>query len=571
MFNFTQKTLVAVFTLAVVAIPNSAIAELYSRARWREHALYARTQFSRPGIGIGGLQVNIRSNLRLEPKNLSYRNGFLSANLGVKRRTVNIPISQIELKEVIDLVQQKNTYVLQTSIDRTVPRTTVYQSSALKETKYIKDLFLVADKEFAAMVGGSSPLPETRIVAPSKEALRLLDSDNSYRKLPTKWIKRPISWSQLFISFDPQMPKLVRMELKPQVLFMSPTGYPVEVKRRAQAIGERPYTKLREDFKKDPSDYLAVLPSVNRVAHVSAALGLVVSACQQPKSCQHLQSVPNRNEEANLAQEYRRIKRKSFFFSRFSPYSTQRRKLRNKWKELSIRNFKNSNSPKAWGAAYDAFEHYKRMWRSGSIYSSKTALNQARVLAKQQFLRYPIPKNDALLQAVATIFMLEDDNTDIKLVKKSLDKAIKYSDKYPGDRISVTDIGIFTSYLMQEKYPQESISIRKEMRRLRYEAILSAYDEVDRYLLKCMKTIRNCSSRDLRKWEADAARAGLNADIISKDIPWLYGRFAYLIGIKEPHSRANRLRLLSSYVELTKAQTYSQELRRLEVDLRKNK
>ena len=87
-----------------------------------------------------------------------------------------------------------------------------------------------------------------------------------------------------------------------------------------------------------------------------------------------------------------------------------------------------------------------------------------------------------------------------------------------------------------------------------------------------MKYPSACPSRELRAWEANTARArlGVYDYYVDKsiDVAWLYGRFSYLVGLKEEKWRSDRLRLLSSYVRLAKTPSHKEELIKLESDLK---
>ena len=184
--------------------------DLYKKTIRTELSLYSRS-YRGVAPGIGGLEVNFASNLRLQPNNLSYRDGFLIANVPNKQ-PIQIPVAKEELKEIIGVVQKNNSqYSLQTSIDQTVTvqttsgADTYFSSAALRETHFLKDLFHRADLEFAQMVYENIPPSRVRNVAPNEESFALLDTDNSYRQLPKNWIKQPYSYPQLFISFNPEM------------------------------------------------------------------------------------------------------------------------------------------------------------------------------------------------------------------------------------------------------------------------------------------------------------------------------------------------------------------------------
>jgi hypothetical protein len=429
--------------------------------------------------------------------------------------------------------------------------------------------------------------PKLRGVSPNTEALRLLDTDTNYRQLPQQWIKQPFSYPQIFMSFDPEMPKLVRMEFRPQVLFPSPSGYIVQVDTQTQTIGENPYVPLKQDFAQNPNVYLEAMPIVERATSITSALGFVAAACKQPKSCQHLVIESNNDEKAKLEKEYNNLEKRLVILTIVPGSLKKELDLYYKWSELSIRNFQPNQSPKAWGYAYDdvnqvirhtinfgikkatiSSENLKPEAKSVLTFLAEQDLilaKQQLTLAKQQFLNYSIPENDTLLQAAAAVvFVSEGREPNLEKAQQSLNKAIELSGEYQGDRIEVTNMGSFVGKMMKERWSQpKGETIIKEMDKLRTEARLKAYDRVDSYLSECMTAILNCPSKKLQTLEVDLARTGLDRSLETGDIAWLWGRLSYLIGVQEPQWKANRLRLLLSYAKSAKTNTHRSELKRL--------
>jgi hypothetical protein len=121
------KKIVSTIVFTTLFIPQIGLAvDLYKKTMWTELALYSRS-YRGIASGIGGLEVNFKSNLRLQPNNLSYKNGFLIANLNNRQTPIQVPITKNELSEVVYLVQQNNSrYVLQTSIDSTPVGATIF-------------------------------------------------------------------------------------------------------------------------------------------------------------------------------------------------------------------------------------------------------------------------------------------------------------------------------------------------------------------------------------------------------------------------------------------------------------
>ncbi|WP_208346650.1 hypothetical protein, partial [Aetokthonos hydrillicola] len=103
------------------------------------------------------------------------------------------------------------------------------------------------------------------------------------------------------------------------------------------------------------------------------------------------------------------------------------------------------------------------------------------------------------------------------------------------------------------------------------------YNLASKYLKSCeqnkLKQSEECSLNKLLNWEAYTMRAGLyEEDVKGKDIPWLYGQFAYYVGVKllenkKPEEAKDRLRFLSSYGKIANS-WHGWKLRRLENDLR---
>ena len=565
MRRFPGNPLIAFFVLIGVFLPNKAIANLRDLSvRWIAYSMYAGDEVASPGTAIGGLQIDITTKLPLNSSDLSYSNGYLSANLQGKR--LQVPISSIELKEAVESVQKHQDLVFQTSIDQNFITTFYgdkqkYVSDGLRTTIFLKDLLVTADLEFAALVQANLPMPPGSAIHPYEQALNLLNTDTDYKALPTQQTLPPLSWPQIFMSFDPKAEGLVRLEFGSQVIFRSLSGYPLEVNPSYQTIGERPYLPLIKDVRQNSSLYRSSLPSVDRAASVTAVLGLVGSACRQLNSCQHLLIKSDIKEVREVNNLYIKLELRVSQAPK-KPQGLQ--KLYKRWQELKLRNFQPGQNPEAWAAAYDALQN-------GMYNPSLT--NQAIQLASKQFLNQPIP-DDALLQAAAAvIYGKEGGVNNLKKAEQSLVKAMKLSKEYPVDSLEVAKMGMFLSNLLNRQGIDKSWaeSLRSSMSILTTIAVIEAYDEIDSYLTKCVKDPSACPSRELRAWEANTARARLGVyDYVAKsiDAAWLYGRFAYLVGLKEPKWRSDRVRLLSSYVRLAKTPSHKEELIKLESDLK---
>lgn len=566
MRRFPGNLLIAFFVLIGVFLPNKAIANLRDLSvRWIAYSMYAGDEVASPGTAIGGLQIDITTKLPLNSSDLSYSSGYLSANLQEKR--LQVPISSIELKEAVELVQKHQDLVFQTSIDRNFITTLYgdkqpYASDGLRTTTFLQDLLVTADLEFAALVQAYLPMPPGSAIHPYEQALNLLNTDIAYKALPTRQALPPLSWPQIFMSFDSKAEGLVRLEFGSQVLFRSFSGYPLEVNPSYQTIGERPYLPLIKDVRQNSSLYRSSLPAVDRAASVTAVLGLVGSACRQPNSCQHLLIKSDIKEEREVNNLYSKLQLRVSQSQKKEPQGL--RKLGNRWQELNLRDFQPGQNPEAWAAAYDALQN-------GMYNPSLT--NQAIQLASKQFLNQPIP-DDALLQAAAAvIYGKEGGVNNLKKAEQSLAKAMKLSKEYPVDSLEVANMGMFLSDLLNRQGIDKSWSesVRSNMAILKAIAIAKSYGQIDSYLTKCVKDPSACPSRELRVWEANTAKAQLgvyDSFIKSIDAAWLYGRFSYLVGLKEEKWRSDRLRLLSSYVRLAKTPSHKEELIKLESDLK---
>ncbi|MBD2415321.1 hypothetical protein FACHB389_17775 [Nostoc calcicola FACHB-389] len=592
MEDFRLKKIVTVFAVAVVCIPQKALAGLYESASWTAHSFYAGRMVGLPAPGIGGLQIEIGSQFVLAPSDIVYSNGYLRANY--KGTSLTVPISQVELNESVALVQSGRETVFQTSLDSLAGGSTLYQSESLqKNTVFLAKLFGIADLEFAAMVQGRIPIPKDEPTHPYNLALQLLDTKDVYASLPTLWKTPPSDWPQLFLSFTSSTPGLVQMEAKPQVFFRSPDGHPVQVSDSVQVLGERPYTLLMQDVKKSPNTYRSFLPAVDRAASVTAALGIIRAGCQQPRSCRQLLAEPQKNELTKVREDYRNFELRLKKTSEIIPQNLQNLSIR--WDELSLQPFNAGQNDQAWGAAYDAVQQnmdytYKLLKfvydaKQQGIKADEKTLNQRIALfdkswelAAQQFLYYTVPNNAQLQAALAVVLIQTKGDENLQKAINVLDQAVKLSaNAQPGDMIDVAKMGLyvgnFISIYKDEKLGKQ---ITEKMKKDLIYAQIKAYKDVDSYLTTCMKSIASCSTEDLLSWEADTVKAGLYSPLTgvvleylkAGDVAWLYGRFSYLVGIKEPKWQQDRLRLLSSYVRLA-SKEHQKELARLEEDLRK--
>ncbi len=525
---------------------------------------YERPQIAIVGVGIGGLQVNVNQKIDVSSSDLFYKNGYLYAKL--KNRALQIPVSSIELKEAIQLIQNSNERIFETSIDQLIVPGAErllrrdYRSKPLRGTKFLRELFLSADKQFAGLVE-SIQSPTTNIKNPYFQALNLLNTDTQYQALPNQWTRPPLSWPQLYIVFDPNTQGLISLKFKPQVIFRSSSGYPVEVNSQVQSLGEKPYQSLRKDIKKRSNLYREALPIVDRAANITAVLGLVSSACSQPRSCQHLLVSPAGNEESQLREKYTNLSER---VSKSDQQSIKR--LENRWDELRLREFQPSQSPKSWAAAYDA------VWIA---IENPNLKNKALNIAARQFLTQAVPPNDALLQAAASVvFVAQGGQENFAKAQQSIDKAIKISSSsnYFVEQNKVARLGLAISRISNSWLSEEAMRRNVNLTYLRSSSTLQLYKYIDSYLENCLKNPSSCTSEDLRTKEVNTASIYWQIPLFRKrdiDTAWVYGRFAYLVALNEPGSRINRLRLLSHYADLAKTEERRQKLRLLAMSLSK--
>jgi hypothetical protein len=566
MCNFVVKisNKIAVFlALITVFMPNKGLAELSRRLSWMAFSSYERPQIAIVSVGIGGLQVNVNQKIDVSSSGLSHKNGYLYVKL--KNRALQIPVSSIELNEAIQLIQNSNERIFETSIDQLLVAGAEkgplvldhYSSKPLRGTNFLRKLFLSADQQFADLVQNSIHNPATNIKNPFFQALVLLNTDTQYQALPNQWIGPPLSWPQLYMVFDPNAQGLISLKFKPQVLFRSSSRYPVEVNSQIQSLGEKPYQSLRKDIKKRSNLYREALPIVDRAANITAVLGLVSSACSQPRSCQHLLVSPAGNEESQLREKYTNV-------SKSDQQSIKR--LENRWDELRLREFQPSQSPKSWAAAYDA------VWIA---IENPNLKNKALNIAARQFLTQAVPPNDALLQAAASVvFVAQGGQENFAKAQQSIDKAIKISSSsnYFVEQNKVARLGLAISRISNSWLSEEAMRRNVNLTYLRSSSTLQLYKYIDSYLENCLKNPSSCTSEDLRTKEVNTASIYWQIPLFRKrdiDTAWVYGRFAYLVALNEPGSRINRLRLLSHYADLAKTEERRQKLRLLAMSLSK--
>lgn len=611
--RYLQHRLLSVFVLVIFLVslltPDKASAHLFESGSWIGSSLYANSMIGMAGIfaqGIGGLETNIDSSRNLSVSNLSYSNGYLHAK--IESEPVNVKVSPKIVQEAVKVMEHTDKQVFQVSLDSTAVGNIPYIDEALEDTK-IGKLLLDADLDFASAVGGSQPLPNNQIMHPYKKSLDLLNNHPDYSQLPDKWVNPPLSWSQIYLHFKPMVPGLVQMEFNPQVFFLSALGHPIQVSKKIKELGELPYEPLKEDIRNNPQDYIKALPALERAASITATLGLVAAGCQKPTSCfnlkrqawissikLYLRYVPKKKVEDNVIQ------------SRVKQAQKARSKFMNEWDEHSFRSFHpGNNSDRTWAYAYDAVQRgSKNLYREDLIYSllsymkvsltpeeskkveeifskmektsTKILSERARKLAKQQFLYNSVPPNSPLLMAASAVTSAW--NQDTKAAKEKLDFAIKLSANNPGTYFQITKMGRFVGQIIKKENKSMGKEIDLRMKFEQRKAKVKVYDKIDRCLKDYeKKNLLNCVPNNIKKdsgtynlriLETYAKHSGLYKYVPRRDLAWLHGRFAYLIGneINDLTQKKDRLRFLSAYTQKSHPGWHRWKLRQLENKMR---
>lgn len=566
--------LIAFVLIASTLIPQKTLSNpSYDEASWRAMSPDTRPIMAARSSGIGGLQADIKKSgtLFLEPSSISYSGGHLHVKIEGEQRTVKVSPNIVQ--EAIGIVEKADNLVFQVSEDERAvsskERDNRYIDQTLRDTLIGNQLY-DADIEFAdEIVFAGAPLPEPRPIYFYKEALRLLKTDAEYRKLATQWESVPESWPQIYLYFDPKVQGLVSLEFKPQVLFRAPFGLPLEVDNETQSLGERPYLPLIKDIKDRPLAYRVILPELDRAAEITATLGLLEAACKTPGSCRDLYSqaasISNKTSESKT-NEQQGVEADIFNWQK--EIRATRKELNKEWERLNLPVFQPGNTPQAWATAYNVLQK-----AISGAHEDPNQVEQLKGLTAKQFLNYTVP-NDPLLQAALAVIYTWDGKK--ALAEKKLNQAIQLSADAPRDRIQVLKMGYYVAtytYFMPvpgNSQPERSI---QNLQSLMNQARMDAYDEVDKYLQSCIEKLGNCPEQDLLRWEAEAFRAELTDKdeyMQTRDLAWLHGRFAYLVGIqlKEPVKQRDRLRFLSFYAQEAQEEHLS-KLVEFETDFKK--
>jgi hypothetical protein len=616
-----RHRLLSVFFLAIflvtVLTPDKVSAHLFQSGSWIRSSLHANSMMGMAGIlaqGIGGLQVNIDSVRNLSVSNLSYNNGRLYAN--IENKPVNVEVNPKIVHEAIRVMEHTDKHVFQVSLDSTAVGNIRYIDEALKDTT-IGELLFDADLDFASVVDGSESeyLLDSQMY-PYNKGLDLLDNHDDYRKLPDKWINPPVSWSQIYFHFNPMVPGLVQLEFNPQIFFITASGHPVEVSKEIEELGKLPYEPLKEDVRNNPLTYINNVPALKRAASITATLGLVAAGCQKPASCLNLKHQAWISSILTHLSNERKEKEGNANQLRIEQVQKARMDFMNQWDEYSFQKFDHvNNSDITWADAYDAVqrgaktlsqedltdsllsymkvllkpEELKKVTESISnnerIRIENSLSERARELSKQKFLNNSVPPNDSLLMAASAVTSAWDGDT--KAAQEKLDLAIKFSNNYPGTRFQVIKMGYFVGQIIKKEKKSMGEEIDLRMQFEQRKAKVKAYDEIDhcldhylkgyekKSLLICIPEYKDKQTKDLRIdtlriLETYARDSGLYKYVPRRDLAWLHGRFAYLIGneINDLTQKKDRLRFLSAYTQEAQPGWHRWKLHQLENKMR---
>ena len=176
---------VFVCVLAVISIPNAALSSIWEPGKtpggdWKLGSPNASPGIGVQAMGIGGLRSDIRSDLMLNPQDMSYAYGYLEVKIGGEQQKVKV--SPLVLLETLEIVDKTDKRVFEVSLDRIDSGGVPYFDEKLNPI--IGRSFFNADLEFAGLVQGGQQLPEDGGKHPFDEILQQLESDQEYRKLP---------------------------------------------------------------------------------------------------------------------------------------------------------------------------------------------------------------------------------------------------------------------------------------------------------------------------------------------------------------------------------------------------
>ena len=547
MQSFSLKFISAIFAAITIFAPQ----QVYAQTTLSEIGETSNSVFRT--VDSGGVIIRIDSKLKLEPTMLSYRGEHLYAVIDGKQ--LEVRISPKLILEALEILKKTNRTTFQISINPTTTKQVAYIDFPLRDTE-IGQAFLKADEGgLSDLLTRSVELPWGAPSHPDDIAKQLLETDTDYQSLPIK-VGIPSSiliGSQTYLSFNPSAPGLVDIRFKPLIAFLSVRGQYLAVDERIQTFVERPYRPFAEDIKSRPLEYRKTLPSLEKASAITAAMGLINAGCRTAGSCTHLL---RQSRIAHLTQSLKQVHREpSPSLSRSSDI------LERHWRNFSSVTWKPGNNSKAWSSSYNA------LCQILANPSNEKTTSTAKYLISQQFQQYSVP-DDSILQAASAVVYAWKGN--VNAAEQSLQRAIKLSEKSVEDRFEAANIGLHVSRILRAAGDEEKADeIYFIMKFIRDEAQVAAFDKFDKLLQTCELESTSCSLNHLLIWESEAFRAGLFGsihlwllksewfisdlgwEIPGRNVAWLHGRFAYLIGMRldDPTERLNRLRYLESYAD----------------------
>ena len=552
MQSFSLKFISAIFATIAIFAPQQVCAQTTLSKIGETSNSALRT------VDSGGVIIRIDSKLKLEPTMLSYRGEHLHAVIDGKQ--LEVRISPKLILETLEILKKTNRDTFQISINPTTTGQAAYIDFPLRGTE-IGQAFFEADKGgLSDLLTHSVELPRRAPSHPDDIVKQLLETDTDYQSLPIK-VGIPSSiliGSQTYLSFNPSAPGLVDIRFKPLIAFLSARGQYLAVDERLRTFVEQPYRPFAKDIKSRPLEYRKTLPSLEKAAAITAAMGLINAGCRTAGSCTHLL---RQSGIAHLRQSLKQVHREPSPPSPPPLLLWSYDILERYWRNFSSVTWKPGNNDKAWSSSYYA------LCQILANSSNEKTTSTAKDLISQQFQQYSVP-NEPILQAASAVVYAWKGN--VNAAEQSLQRAIKLSEESVEDRFEAANVGLHVSRILISAGDEEKAAkIYFRMKSIRDEAQVAAFDKFDKLLQTCELESTSCSLNDLLMWESEAFRAGLFGfthllllhsewfvsdfgwEIPGRNVAWLHGRFAYLIGIRldDPTERLNRLRYLESYAD----------------------
>ncbi len=502
-----------------------------------------------PFCANAGVVVSIDSELEINSSSLSYRAGTLYTTLN--EEFVEVEISPDLLLESLEVLRKTERRIFQISINpNSTSGSTEFIDFPLRGTEVGATFYNLDTGGLSDLLRGYVELPVGSPPHPDDVAQQLLNSDNLFQSLPLQ-VGLPsniLIGSQTYLTFDPSVPGLVDIQFRPLIILLSVRGQYLEVGETLRSFVEQPYTYFSEDIMSRPLVYREALSSLDRSSAITAAMGLINAACQDMDDCAHLE------QQARGVQFFQSLQDSSYEI----PSPPVSFSLSEYWRNSSYIIWEPNNSNETWNDVYiTVCQVLANLGETKKLLELKSLLNE-------QFLTYPVPDNDLIQAASAVVWAW---NGHIDNAERALSRAVILSEELPDKQFEVANIGLHVSKILRESgYIEKADEIYSGMSELRYQARVRAFDQINQYLVECEEEISVCSLDNLLIMESEAYRAGLFGighifltrsnwffdgfawESIDRDIAWLHGRFAYLIGMKltNTHSKINRLRYLES-------------------------